>query len=305
MKAMSVIINPSAGGGRGQKVWRVLFPGLKALTDKITYRMTNYTDDLATLVRTLLADEPDYLIVIGGDGTLSHAVNGFLENDKLVSERTQFAFFNAGCGGDFSRQFPPQHVTEFLNRLTHHEGVACNIGKISCKNQHGKYFINIASCGLSAHVVKYSSSNSWLKRLGGGINYFFQSLRGILTYRSVPVTIQFDHHPPFEGQMLLMAVCNGQYFGGNMHVAPMANLHDGLLDVVIFHDFTKLQAFWKLRKIYRGRHLLEQKVKFLQASKVHIESNSEQPIFIEADGELVGQLPATFTLLPETFSIVV
>ncbi|WP_367606348.1 diacylglycerol kinase family protein [Legionella sp. W05-934-2] len=305
MRSISVIINPAAGGGRGQKVWQVLHPGLKALSDKITYRMTNYTDDLVKLVRGLLADEPDYFIVIGGDGTLSHAVNGFIDNDRFLSKRTQFAYFNAGCGGDFARQFGSQHVTEFLNHLTHNQGVACNIGKISYANNKTRYFINIASCGLSAQVIKYSSATSWLKKLGGGVNYFIHSLQGILTYQSTPVTIQFDEHPPFEGDMLLMAVCNGQYFGGNMHVAPMANLNDGLLDVVIFHDFTKLQALWKLRKIYSGRHLLEKKVKFVQAKTVSIEGQLEQPLFIEADGELVGQLPATFSLLPQTLSVVV
>lgn len=305
MKTISVIINPAAGGGQGQKVWRVLYPGLKALTDKIIYRMTNYNDDLVKLVRDLLEDEPDYFIAIGGDGTLSHAVNGFLEKDKLVSKRTQFAYFNAGCGGDFVRQFGPQHVTEFLNRLTHNEGVTCNIGKITFANKKSRYFINIASCGLSAQVVKYASMSSWLRKLGGSINYFFHSLQAILTYRSIPVIIQFDQHPPFEGDMLLMAVCNGQYFGGRMHVAPMADLNDGLLDVVIFHDFNKLHALWKLRKIYSGRHLLEKKVKFLQAKTVYIEAQLDQPLFVEADGELVGQLPATFTLLPQTLSIIV
>lgn len=305
MKSISVIINPAAGGGRGQKVWRVLFPGLKALSDKITYRMTNYMDDLVKLVRVLLADGPDYFIVIGGDGTLSHAVNGFLDNDQFFSKKTQFAYFNAGCGGDFARQFQPQHVTEFLNRLIHNQGIDCNIGKIIYGNQQSHYFINIASCGLSAHVVKCASTSSWLKKLGGGINYFFQSLLGIITYQSTPVTIQFDQHSPFEGQMLLMAVCNGQYFGGNMHVAPMASLNDNLLDVVIFHDFTKLQSFWKLRKIYTGRHLLEGKVKYVQAKTIHIEPKSDKPLFIEADGELVGQLPATFSLLPQTVSVVV
>ncbi|WP_241480475.1 diacylglycerol/lipid kinase family protein [Legionella norrlandica] len=131
MSKIAVVINPIAGGGRGKKVWRVLKPGLHAIFDHIIYRMSNRIDDLEVITVQLLAEKPDRLLIIGGDGTLNHVLNGLIDKDKLRSSQTKIAFFNAGCGGDFIRQFTKQNVTEFLDRLSHNQFINCNIGKSS------------------------------------------------------------------------------------------------------------------------------------------------------------------------------
>lgn len=304
MTSIAVVINPVSGGGRGKKAWNVLMPGLHAIFDNISYRMSNQVDDVKQLTRDLLREEPDYFLIIGGDGTLSHAVNGLLESDKLINSQTRYAYFNSGCGGDFARQFPRQRVTEFLDRLIHHQVISCNVGKISFSDQRIHYFINIASCGLSAHVVSASANSKWLKKFGGGVNYFVHALLGLVTYRKVPVHIQFDNNPPIDGKMFLMAVCNGQYFGGRMHVAPMAKIDDDLLDVVVVYNLSRLSALLKFFKIYSGNHLLEKKIHYIQAKTVTIKSDESLVLPVEADGELVGQLPARFELLAEKLELI-
>lgn len=305
MSKIAVVINPIAGGGRGKKVWKVLKPGLHAIFDHIVYRMSNRVNDLEVIVTGLLAENPDRLLIIGGDGTLNHVLNGLIEQDKLKNPQTRVAFFNAGCGGDFTRQFPKQKITEFLDRLSHNQFINCNIGKITLSNQVSRYFINIASCGLSGKVVLAVSKSKWLKKLGGTINYLLHSLAGLITYRRTKVRIQIDDALPFENSMLLMAVCSGQYFGGGMHVAPMAKIDDGLFDVVFFSNFTKWNALFKLHKIYSGSHLLDSNVHYIQAKKIKVEPLEETSIEIEADGERIGQLPAKFELIEETISLIV
>lgn len=305
MNHIAVVINPIAGGGRGKKVWKVLKPGLNAVFEKITYRMSNRVDDLASLTQGLLAETPDFLLIIGGDGTLNHALNGMITENKLINPQTKIAFFNAGCGGDFIRQFPQQKITEFLDRLSHNQCINSNIGKVTFSDQSIHYFINIASCGLSGHVVRATAKSKWLKKLGGTINYLMHSLSGLVIYNRASVRIQLDDSPPLECSMLMIALANGQYFGGRMHVAPMAKVDDGLLDVVLFRDFTKLDALYKLRKIYSGSHLLDKNVHYIQAKKIIIEPLEHKNIEVEADGESIGQLPATFELLKDTISIIV
>ncbi|KTD57297.1 diacylglycerol/lipid kinase family protein [Legionella shakespearei] len=305
MSHIAVVINPIAGGGRGKKVWKVLKPGLNAVFEKITFRMSNRVDDLASITQSLLAEHPDVLLIIGGDGTLNHALNGMISDDKLINPQTKIAFFNAGCGGDFIRQFPEQKITEFLDRLSHNQTISSNIGKVTLADQSPYYFINIASCGLSGYVVRATAKSQWLKKLGGTINYLVHSLTGLIAYNRGEVRIQLDDNPPFDCSMLMMAVANGQYFGGRMHVAPMAKVDDGLLDVVLFRDFSKLDALYKLRKIYSGSHLLDKNVHYVQARKITIEPLESKPIEIEADGESIGQLPASFEVLDGSISIIV
>lgn len=304
MSKIAVVINPIAGGGRGKKIWRVIHPGLKAIFDNVVYGMSNRVDDLASITQGLVENKPDFLLIIGGDGTLNHALNGLIEGDRFRSPKTKIAYFNAGCGGDFARQFPQQNITEFLDRLTHNQSIQSNIGKIT----HGKstrYFINIASCGLSGHVVLTTAKSRWMKKLGGSINYLVHSLTGLISYKKSSVRIQIDDNPPFECSLLMMAVCNGQFFGGRMHVAPLAKIDDGLLDVVLFRDFTLLDAVFKFHKIYSASHLLDKNVHYVQAKKVSIESLKKGVIELEADGEHVGRLPATFELLSEPLSLIV
>lgn len=304
MTSIAVVINPIAGGGRGKKVWRVLKPGLDALFSSVAYRMSNRVNDLELITEGLLEDNPDYLLVIGGDGTLNHVLNGLIHEDRLKNPKTKVAFFNAGCGGDFIRQFHKQKITEFLDRLSHHKSVLCDVGKISCDSEKPRYFINIASCGLSGHVVSNTLKSNWLKKLGGTLNYLANSVLGLLGYRSEMVRIQIDDNPPFETFLLLLAVCSGQFFGGRMHVAPMAKYDDGLFDVVLFQNFTRLKAILKIYKIYSGGHLLDENVHYVQARKISIESLESRPVLIEADGEKVGQLPATFTLIEDQLSLI-
>ncbi|KTD16588.1 diacylglycerol/lipid kinase family protein [Legionella jordanis] len=305
MSSIAVIINPISGGGRGKKIWNILLPGLRALFERIDYRMCNKVDDMVQLTRILLQNNPDYFLIIGGDGSLSQAVNGLYSQDQLLSPKTTYAYFNSGCGGDFASQFPPQKVTEFLDRLVHKKTVETNIGKITFSNKRIRYFINIASCGLSAHVVEQSSHSKWLKKLGGPINYFVNALLGLLTYKLTPVKIQLDDNEPFESNIFLIAICNGQYFGGGMHVSPTAKFNDDLLDVVIFQNFTRLSAMIKLRKVYSGRHLLEKKVHYVQAKKIKVTAMNNFNLAVEADGELIGRLTASFALLPEKLKLVV
>ncbi|MGL6028218.1 MAG: diacylglycerol/lipid kinase family protein [Legionella sp.] len=126
-----------------------------------------------------------------------------------------------------------------------------------------------------------------------------------MAYQRSNVRIQLDDLPSFECSMLMLAVCNGQYFGGRMHVAPMAKIDDDLLDVVLFRDFTLFDALFKFRKIYTGGHLLDKNVHYVQAKKVVIEPLERRKVKIEADGEVIGSLPVTFELIKTHISIII
>lgn len=307
MKArrIAVVLNPVAGGGKGNKAWKVLRPGLEAVFQSIDCRMSNRTEDVRASTRALLDSKPDALLVIGGDGTLSQAINGFIHNDQPLQKHTQLAYFNAGCGGDFARLFPDQPITRFLSRLANKRSHSCNIGKISWHDGQHHYFINIASCGLSAYIAQKTAQSRWLKKLGGRFNYLGHSVLGLLHYRAKEVRISIDNDTPFNASLLLLAACNGQYFGGKMHVAPTADCADGLMDIVLFSHMCRLEALMKFPLIYWGKHIHDAKVYFRQASHIRIEPLSDALIDVEADGETLMPLPAEICLLAKPLEVIV
>jgi diacylglycerol kinase family enzyme len=98
------------------------------------------------------------------------------------------------------------------------------------------------------------------------------------------------------------AVCNGQFFGGGMRVAPDAAPDDGLLDVIIMQDGPMMNALKSLQDLKTGAHVNNPNVKVFRGKTIiatPVEATAGAPVYIEADGEGPGILPAMFEVLPK------
>jgi len=94
----------------------------------------------------------------------------------------------------------------------------------------------------------------------------------------------------------LIVAANGRFAGGGMLLAPHAELDDGLLDVVVTDKATRFDVIRELPRIQRGAHLKNPKVSERRAREVSI--NSDEPMAIDLDGEMVGFTPARLRVLP-------
>ena len=88
-----------------------------------------------------------------------------------------------------------------------------------------------------------------------------------------------------------------------MLAAPNADPGDGLFDVIVVGDVAKPDLLWTMRRVYRGTYLTHKKVMAKRAREVEI--LPIQPIAVQADGELLGEAPAKFKLLPGALQVVV
>ncbi len=105
------------------------------------------------------------------------------------------------------------------------------------------------------------------------------------------------------GRILNVVVANGGYVGGGMHIAPGAKLDDSLFEVVIVGDIGRFELLKALPTVYKGTHVDHPKVSMRKARRVTVES--PERILVYADGELLGEGPASFSLLPAALSVVV
>jgi diacylglycerol kinase family enzyme len=99
----------------------------------------------------------------------------------------------------------------------------------------------------------------------------------------------------FRGRVHNVVVANCRFFGGGMHISPKSLPDDGAFDVLVLKG-PKSQSFTFTPKVYRGTHLPDPDIVELSAAQVRVES--EPALRIEADGELLGDTPATFELVP-------
>jgi diacylglycerol kinase (ATP) len=96
-------------------------------------------------------------------------------------------------------------------------------------------------------------------------------------------------------------ICNGQYFGAGMWIGPQAAADDGIFDVVLLKDLNKVEFLLNVPRVYKGTHLTHPKVQSLQGREVYVEA--KQRMFIQAEGELIGEAPATFRLIPRALNL--
>jgi diacylglycerol kinase family enzyme len=166
-------------------------------------------------------------------------------------------------------------------------------------DEQDEYFLNIATAGISALVVKYVDQ----ARPRRPWTFLRATLRSLFSYRAQAMHIRLDGQPWHEGPIYLVAIANGRYFGQGMDVAPHAQFDDGLLEVVVAEDLRLTQALPLLARLYRGAHLDHPRVHYARARQVSIHSLDGQPIGMDLDGERAHGQRLSYSLHPQALSL--
>ncbi len=301
MKAY-VLVNPEAGCGRTGKLWPRMEKRLKEVLGDFEMRTTRCAGDGITLTREAVEEGARWIIAVGGDGTVNEVLNGAIVEDRPLNPEVEISMLMTGSGCDFERSFGFRgSMLERISALAN-EGTILDldIGKVSFTNEKSgrsvRYFANIASFGLSGAVDRYLRDHSGIKRLKGKPLFLWATLYQVFTHPQTEVTLKIDDHPERKIRTRLGVVANGRFFGGGMHVAPRAELNDGLLDLMLLDEMSLGTFLRHLPKVYQGTHLDVPEIEYCQVRKVEFES--EEIMWLDIDGESPGSLNAAFEVLP-------
>jgi diacylglycerol kinase (ATP) len=141
---------------------------------------------------------------------------------------------------------------------------------------------------------------------GRKINYLPHVLGGVgslFRYRNKRIALRVEDEAEDTCVCAMVVIANGTYFGGGMCLAPDAKPNDGLLDMIIFGDMRKSEMMKIWTMTYNGRHISHQKVRLRKIRNVALQC--DEKILVEADGELLGEGPVSFSVLPSALNIVV
>jgi len=125
-------------------------------------------------------------------------------------------------------------------------------------------------------------------------------LRALWSYRSPFMRITCDGQL-FEGRFLFAGVSNSETAGGGMKIAPGAQTDDGLLNVNLVASMGRWEALKQLRRVCKGQHTTHPSVRYLTALSLDVET--ESPMDVAADGDLIGHTPAQFRVLPKALEV--
>jgi len=295
-------VNPAAGAGRTAKKWPQIMSLLKNIGLRFEHDLTEAPRHAIELAKSAAKKGYELVVSVGGDGTINEIVNGLYDAGNIKD--VMLGIISTGTGSDYIRTvgIPRRHV-EACQRLLNPQKRVVDLGEVeyaSSGRAVKRLFVNFAGLGFDAEVVKATTQK--FKVLGAVPSYLMGLLTTFLCYRNREVTVRLDGRTD-DRKVCAVVMSNGKYGGGSMYVAPDADLSDGLLDIMIIDNISKPDLLWSLPRIYRGTHLTHPKVTAERAREIEI--IPIQPMSIQADGELLGEAPASFRVLPAALNIIV
>jgi len=297
-----VIVNPVAGAYSTRRKWPRISKLLRHVGLSFDYEYTEGVGHAIEIARVAASDGYRYVVVVGGDGTVNEVANGILYSTG--SSNTSLGIVSTGTGSDFARSVGiPRDYATACSFLTSSRRLLIDVGVVEYKSKGQslqRFFVNAAGVGFDAAVVE--ATERLPKYFGGTIPYVAGLLRTLFGYRNKSVVVHLGNKVEAK-RILSVVVANGCYFGGGMYIAPQAELNDSLLDVMTVGDIGKFELLKALPKVYKGTHINHPKVRMEKATHVIIESSER--ILVHADGELLGEGPASLWLMPAALSIVV
>jgi YegS/Rv2252/BmrU family lipid kinase len=298
-----VIVNPVAGANSTFRKWPHINRFLRYLGFKFDYSYTEGVGHAIELARTAALSGYRYLVTVGGDGTINEVANG-LVSVKTDDPNTSIGVVNTGTGSDFVRSLnlPRDFKTACSALLSpNRQVIDCGVVEYYDGNKtKSRLFLNSAGAGFDAEVAR--ATGNLHKYMRGTVPYLIGLARTLFGYQNKEVRLKIDEKEE-KKKILSVVVANGRFFGGGMKVAPEADVTDGLLDIISVGDYGKLELIRDLPLIYKGEHIKRPKVNMHRALKVNIESSEK--ILVHADGEVLGQGPANFWLIPGALRVVV
>jgi len=298
------IINPAAGHGRAGRFWEALSAPALRLAPGSSFSLTARPGHAAELARAAALAGAEKIIAVGGDGTFCEALEGVLGDPEAARRRPALGALPAGSGCDLARHLKcPRDRDGLLAMLARGRTRLMDAGRLTYTRDDGspgvRHFINIAAFGLAGEVAHHIKETG--KPLGGTLSYAYSSLRAILTARARDLRLKADGRD-ISGRYHLGVLANTSSMGGGMLIAPGTRDDDGLMDLVLVADMSRLALARSLPSLYGGTHLGRPGITLTRLRR--LEADSDETVYLNIDGEADGRLPAVFEVLPGAVRVV-
>jgi YegS/Rv2252/BmrU family lipid kinase len=239
-----VICNPHAGRGKGGRLLPALLGALRRQGREVEHASTRAPGQEGELAAAAIARGHRTVAVVGGDGTWSNAAAAVIASGQPVT----FGLVPAGTGADLARSFDIPRDAEGCARVL----AAGHTRPMDAGLLDGRPFINVAGFGYDVAVIEDTHR---VRGLSGPLLYLVCALRQIRSFSGFDVEIEVDGRSLGRRHALMLLVSNGRAFGGGFRLWPQANLADGQLETLLFHDVSTLRRLVLMQRLRRGRHL--------------------------------------------------
>ena len=285
-----IIVNPISGNGKSEKLLKSLIDNFenKSITHKII--ITEYSGHAKKICKNL--KEYEKVIIIGGDGTFNEAINGLMINDH----KPIIGFIPGGTGNAMMHDLKGTTYDKALDIILSNRTKKIDAMQLDF-NESIEYSINIVGWGMAADINILSEKLRFL----GPTRYTIASMYYVFNKVCRKAKIEIDEREIVDNFLFILTL-NTIHTGKGMKAAPKARLDDGLMDIIILKsNISKLELLLLLPKIFSGKHVLSDKVEYVQGKKINI--IPEENEILNIDGEMRCSTPINISILPHRLEI--
>ena len=286
---LSLIVNPSAGGGRAGRALADVRAALTRLGLEHhveTTRTLGHAGELG--VEAVGAGET--AVAFGGDGLVGAVAGAIKHSDGVLG------VLPGGRGNDFARTLGiPLQPVAACDVLAAGAIRSLDLGAVGERT-----FIGIASCGFDSEANRIANETRVVR---GNLVYAYAALRALAGWRPATFSVTLDGGAPRTFTGYTVAAANSKAYGGGMLLAPDASLEDGLLELVLVEHVPKLRFLRLLPTVFRGEHVRQPSVHVARGAEVEI--SADRAFTMYADGDPIAELPATVRALAGAVRVMV
>jgi diacylglycerol kinase (ATP) len=239
----------------------------------------------------------DVILAAGGDGTLNQVLNGMLRDREEFNDLPVLGVLPLGSGNDFARALRITADADALISRLHAMAIKrVDVGKViyqGGEKPRSSYFINVADAGMGPEVVSRMLASG--RAFGSSVAYYAAIVSTFFSYKPITVSIKATGWQ-WKNKLRTIAIGNGKFYGHGICIAPDAIVDDGIFSTFVCGDVSVMEFIRYSGALKRSKKITHPKVQYSSAQ--HLELTAEAPCRIEADGELLGYLPATIVIIP-------
>lgn len=247
------------------------------------------------LVRDALDTGTDALVVVGGDGVISLALQ------ELAQGGVPLGIVPAGTGNDHAREFslPTGDPEAAADVIVAGRTETIDLGRIVERSGVVKWFGTVMAAGFDSLVSDRTNRMSWPH---GRMRYNVAMVAELSKLRLLPFRLAFDDGPELTTDLTLAAFGNTRSYGGGMLICPGADHSDGLLDITMAHSASRTKLIRLFPTVFKGTHVNLPEITTKRAATVHVDCPG---INAYADGDFAAALPVTVSAVPQALQILV
>lgn len=299
-----IIVNPAAGAGSAGRRWPEIERLLQELGFDYSVQFTQARGHASRLAEDAILRGARHLLGIGGDGTNHEIVNGIAGQQFVDSKEITYALLPVGTGNDWARQYAiPHDPRRRLLRLLEGETRWQDVGLAHFQTggrPGARYFANVAGLAYDAFICQKMEERH---RRPSRFEYLLMVAQCLFEYELLPARLEFDGRTVEDiFYTINLGLC--RYSGGGMQLVPQAVPDDGLLALTFARRVAKWEVLAQTPRFYNGTILKHPRIEGFQVKNLRVtHPENAPPTLLEADGELLGETPAEFSILEKALRV--